>query len=145
MENDGNQLIYFLRTVKKYLSNLCDSCIDEICDSALSLILQSDLEPNQRVETYFKFIKAKRNKIDSDYREVYENLNDSKDNIMKNTLNNHPKSDSENNSNASDCDGNCINSASLKDINSKSIKVENNYPIFKKNKGNKKRKKKNAV
>lgn len=147
MDNDEYQLLYFLANVKKYLSNLCDSCIDEICDSTVQKVLMTRLEPNKKIETYIKLIKEKRNKIECEYRNQFEDYNDSKDNIPKNIL----KSESENNSHLSDCDGNCGISSAKIDMNlNKNLKSpitinsENAYQA-KKTRGNKKKKKRNAT
>jgi hypothetical protein len=151
MDNDEYQLLYFLGNIKKYLSNLCDNCIDDICDSTLQNILVSKLEPNKKIEAYIKLIKEKRNKIDCDYRNTLEEMSDSKDNIAKNLI----RSESDNNSHLSDCDGNCTKSTSLIDINNnKNYKMENTNNLSnklevvnpnKKNKGNKKKKKKSST
>lgn len=147
MDTDEHQLVYFLANVKKYLSNLCDNCIDDICDSTLQKVLMTRLEPNKKIETYIKLIKEKRNKIECDYRSQFEDYNDSKDNITKNFL----KSESENNSHLSDCDGNCGIASSLIDMNRNgntnnqaTTNTETIYQI-KKTKGNKKKKKRNAT
>ena len=70
---------------------------------------------------------------------------DSRDNLTKNYL----KSDSENNSHLSDCDGNCGKSPSIKEFTSQfkmeNIKTFENIQQNKKIKGNKKKKKRNAV
>jgi len=147
MDNDEYQLVYFLANVKKYLSNLCDNCIDDICDSAVQKILMSKIEPDKKIETYIKLIKEKRNKIDCDYRNQFDIYNDSRDNITKNIL----KSESENNFHLSDCDGNCGLSSQIIDFNTnKKIKnksmnnSEDAYHI-KNSKGSKNKKKKNAT
>ncbi len=147
MDNDEYQLVFFLANVKKYLSNLCDNCIDDICDSTLQKVLMSRLEYNKKIETYIKLIKEKRNKIECEYRSQFEDNNDSKEKITKNFL----KSESENNSHLSDCDGNCGISTSIIDINTNinlKDQVTNNsdniYQI-KKTKVNKKKKKRNAI
>ncbi len=147
MDNDEYQLVYFLANVKKYLSNLCDNCIDDICDSTVQKVLMTRLEPNKKIETYIRLIKEKRNKIECEYRNQFEDFNDSRDNITKNIL----KSESENNSHLSDCDGNCVISSGKIDLNTnknlKSPTATNSETIYqiKKTKGNKKKKKRNAT
>lgn len=148
MDNDEYQLVYFLANVKKYLSNLCDNCIDDICDSTVQKILMSKIEPNKKIDTYIKLIKEKRNKIDCEYKKQFDDYDYCKDNITKQFL----KSESESNSHLSDCDGNCGISSTIIDLNAnKNIKnqnlindKENNYQI-KKTKGNKKKKRRNAI
>lgn len=148
MDNEEFQLVFFLTNIKKYLSNLCDNCIDEICDSTVQKILMSNIEPHKKIETYLKIIKEKRNKIECDYRNLFEDENDSKENITKHYL----KSDSENNSHLSDCDGNCGKSTSIIDLNRNNNHIKSETSIKydssqhnKKNKGNKKKRKRNAT
>ena len=145
MENEENQLSNFLRTAKKYLSNLCDKCIDQICDSTLKTILISKIEPNKRIETYIELIKEKRKKIDREYKDIFEDMDDNSDNFGKNYI----RSDSDHSHLSIECNGQCDKSETLEDYSNKNNEI-NKIEIStkgdnKKNKGNKKKKKKHAV
>ena len=76
MDQEEYQLEFFLKTVKKCLSNLCNNCIDEICDSAVRKVLISKVEPSKKIETYIRLLTEKRNKIECCYRSLFEEASD---------------------------------------------------------------------
>ncbi len=134
MDQEENQLEFFLKTIKKCLSNICNHCIDEICDSALRKVLLLKVEPGKKIETYLRLISEKRIKIQCYYQRFYEEENDNEDIF-----------NSDNNSNFSDFE-NCgkLQNKEIKNVNI--VERINKVEILptKKNKGNKKKKKKNT-
>jgi hypothetical protein len=137
MDQEEYQLEFFLKTIKKCLSNLCNKCIDEVCDSAVRKVLLTKVEPGKKIETYLRILKEKRSKIECSYKSVNEEISD---------IGIEDFYVSDNNSNLTDEENiNQNTNNKIKQINV--IERINKIEIFpaKKNKGNKKKKKRNCV
>ena len=141
MDQEYYQLEFFLKTIKKCLSNLCNNCIDEVCDSTVKKVLLTKVEPGKKIETYLRILKEKKSKIECSYKSVYEDISDIGIEDFYVSDNNSNLTDEENVSQ----NINTNNNNKIKQINV--IERINKIEIIpaKKNKGNKKKKKWNFL